>query len=340
LKTRKKELAKSIVICGVVVTIALAKTDNTRAEETDNNKGKEYDNTVSDLTTDKYLISMSEAIKNSYWEQTETSWIYHNSDGSIATGYFYDMYGDFYYAGPDGSVLINSEDQYGQFYGSDGRVTNYGYTGEDLESFKKKCADLESGKNVEFMKLTDLYDFIEYYGKEYRLGDQKIKFRTYRKRSTNKAGKVVSTKYFINNSDNTVYDRNAILTKMDELFGAELQGDTLIEKLEHACETASIIDYDDESITISLEDALDTSKGGCWHLCKIVNYMLTKNGIESELVTGKSYGIPHMWLRLKREDGSWLYCDPTFYINGLHEYLDIDYRIYKDNYRINRFFSS
>ena len=79
-------------------------------------------------------------------------------------------------------------------------------------------------------------------------------------------------------------------------------------------------------------------EGGCWHFIKVSQFLLEREGIHHEIVTGTSYGVPHIWLRVKDESGKWIYCDPTFTASGIPGYTQINWRVYMDNYRVYRFF--
>lgn len=296
-------------------------------------------NEIDSINNLEYMISPEDAKDKSYWEQLPGGWKYYDCNGDIVTGYFYDKNGDFYYAEEDGYILLNKLDIWGQEYGADGRLVNTGYSGYINGAFDTKCIDLENGVNVEFSNLTELYDFIEYYGKEYNMGSQNLIFRAYKKKKLNAENEIESVTYFTNNSRNELYNRENTIKLFEENFNQGLIGETLEDKLKSACEYAKVMEYSDEYLGASMEVAITDKKGGCWHLAKIVHYLLDRENIISEVVTGKSYGVPHMWLRVKNTDGSWIYCDPTYYVNGLEEYLNIDYKIYTDNYRTNRFFT-
>lgn len=328
------KIVKCLLACGVIAVVVVSKSTKTYANNNDTDIVKE----MNEIDNDNYNISLNDALNNGYWEECKDgNWIYHYCDGSIATGYFYDMNGDFYSTEPDGKVFISRHDNDGQYYGPDGKLVNYGYT--DIDGFLDKCKLLESGQNVEFNTLDELFNFVEYYSKEYNLGTQTMNFKTYKKKVLNKNKQVVSTSYFINNSKNSIYNREETEKMLEERFGEPLKSESLKDKIIEVCERVKCISYDDASISISMIDALKSNKGGCWHMAKAAHFMLAKAGIYSEIVTGKSYGLPHMWLRIKDENGAWIYCDPTYYVNGLPMYGIIDYRVYKDNYRVNRFFS-
>lgn len=292
-----------------------------------------------DLTTKNYNLSPEDAKEHSFWKQSPGGWQYYDCHGDLVTGYFFDARGDFYYAKEDGYILLSDKDIWNQEYGQDGRLINAGYSGYNNDYFKEKCLELESGSNVEFSTLAELYDFIEFYGKEFNVGSQSLVFRAYKKKSLNELGEVKSITYFTNNSRNTLYSRDKTMDLFNKKFTENLVGNTVKEKLKSACDSVKIIQYSDKHLGVSMETALTENKGGCWHLAKLVHLLLERDGIVSEVVTGKSYGVPHMWLRVRDENNNWIYCDPTYYVNGLEEYLSVDYKVYTDNYRTNRFFT-
>lgn len=304
------------------------------AEDSTSNCGEyelSIDNTV-------YLISPNTAKSESYWEQKDGSWVYHDCTGEIVTGYFFDDKGDIYYADEAGYIKLGQTDEMGQEYGLDGRLINPGYT--DTYDFNTLCIRLEAGENIEFWELNDLYNFLEYYGKEYNINSQALTFSTYKKRKCSEDKNLYHITYFTNNVKNVQYDRVRLLGLLEEVFPERLEGNSLLEKLYDACNKLGRIKYSDELIGSTMENALQHEQGGCWHFAKLVHWLLEREGINAEIVTGMSYGVPHMWIRLRDENGAWIYCDPTYYSNGLEEYLNIDYKVYLNNYRVNRFFNS
>lgn len=291
------------------------------------------------FSSEKYNMTEEEALESAQWIQTPGGWKYKRYDGTYQTGYFYDKNGDFYYANKDGIILINSKDAWNQEYNVDGRLLNPGYiNAETSKRYDELAKKYEFGSNVEFNDQNDIYSFMEYYGKNYKLGSQLTKFKVFSKTVINKESQT-RTVYFINNAMNEYYDRNKVVNELNKTFPRKLNGNNNIEKLKDACEyVKNTIKYDDNFVTASIEDGLANKKGGCWHFVKLVKFLLDREGINNEAVAGLSYGFPHIWLRFNDVDGKWIYSDPTFYANGLSEYLNIDYKIYKDNYRTNRLF--
>lgn len=303
---------------------------------------KAYANPVSTPTeesvdTDRYSLTPSDIFQNRTWERKPGGWRYLDIDGKAITGHFFDNNGDMYCAKENGYIIMNGYDEYGQYYDSEGRLYNAGYS-QPSSAYNNLSEQLESGNNVYFKTSEDLYEFMEYYGKVYNIGGQNLSFKEFEKRKLSRTGNIISEEHFINNSLNKMYDREKNKALLQERFPERLVGNNIAEKLNSLCEAVKIIKYNEKKITIPLEECLTSMEGGCWHFIKVSQFLLEREGIHHEIVTGTSYGVPHIWLRVKDESGKWIYCDPTFTASGIPGYTQIDWRVYMDNYRVYRFF--
>lgn len=333
----RKFISRSILLAALMMSLnasnivygAEITKDKTEQSSEAGEKEKELGEKTSSLYVDGDKVK---------WVEMPGGYIGYDYMGNVMTGYFFDDFGDYYYAGENGYIKTGTKDIWNQEYGSDGRLANPGYNW-NVDLYREKSIQLEAGYNVEFESLSDLYNFTEYYGKEYNLGKQTLSFKYYKKTVLNNKDKKISTKFFTNNSLNEYYNREEVITALNNKFNTPLIGNTILEKVKDACDKVKVINYSEENKSSSTLDMIGTNTGGCWHFAKVVHHLLGREGIYSEIVTGRSYGESHMWLRIRDENNKWVYCDPTYYASGLEEYLNIDYKIYCDNYRTYRFFN-
>lgn len=291
-------------------------------------------------SNESYSVNPSDIVNKRHWDKKPSGWRYLDENNKPIIGYFYDTTGDFFYAKDDGFILEDAYDIWGQYYSKDGYIdiSGYNYDTDYIELSRK----LEAGDNIYFDTVSEVKDFIEYYGKAYNMSKQTLNFKVYKKKKKVKAtGKVIKEEYFINNSLNTIYDRDDIIKEVDTMFPERLIEGTVSQKIS-AVEAliASRMHVDNSNLDMSLSDALKEKKGCCWHFVKIAQQLLERDGIACEIITGKAYGISHIWLRVLNENGAWIYSDPTFVANNMHEFDNIDYRVYKDNYRVYNFFGN
>lgn len=282
---------------------------------------------------DSTIIDLSSSV---YTAETQPTWIddeygrkYVDATGNALIGYFFDTHGDFYSSDDKGYIRKIYVDSQGREFGADGKLINTGYVRvtKDFTDLAKKAENCEQ---IEFKSKSRALDFIEYYGKQYSYDRKTENFRLKRDRKTGV--------YFLESSNDIRGSSNKDKAVIDDNFNMDIQGETLLNKLEFVYNKLSTYEYSSADINTQLSKAIQAKKFGCWHYSKIANYILNKNGIQSEIVTGISYGVPHMWLRVKDELGNWIYTDPTYYNTGWKQYLNIDYKIYKDNYIPHKYF--
>lgn len=298
----------------------------------------------SDLqSNESYSVNPSEVMKLRHWDKKPSGWRYLDENNKPILGYFYDTSGNFFYAkDTDGFIIENGYDIWGQYYNKDGYINISGYKYNTDNRYEALAKQLENGDNVYMNTQDEIKDFIEYYGKAYNMSKQTLNFRIYSKKTRSKTnGKVIKEEYFVNNSLNTIYNRDEVIDAINSLFPEHLVGDSLREKVKYAANyVANTLIGDDSDLNMTLLDAITNKKGCCWHFVKVMQHLLERDGINCEIITGKAYGVSHIWLRVKDENGAWIYSDPTFVSNKMLGFDDIDYRIYKDNYRVYNFFGS
>lgn len=289
-------------------------------------------------TNNSYSVRQDGIIPGAHWDKDPAGWRYLDADGTPLVGYFYDSTGDMYYSGPTGFIIKNSKDPWGQDYNNQGELINSGYR-YDASRFRELSTKLESGSNVYFDTLDELHDFIEYYGKVYNYGRQNLTFKTFKKRKLNSKGDTVKEEFFVNNSLNMIYDRDDILHDLEGLFPEHLVGATLEEKVRDAAQKVDkVFNLDESDLNRTMKEAIQLRSGCCWHIVRATQFLFDRDNIPYEIVTGKSYGVSHIWFRFTDEAGNRIYSDPTLAASGLNGYDIIDYRVYKDNYKNYKFF--
>ena len=79
---------------------------------------------------------------------------------------------------------------------------------------------------------------------------------------------------------------------------------------------AQTMDYDKSYLNATMNQAIQDGKGVCYHYTKLLKDVLTRFGIESEVVYGNMTngqdGEMHVWLKIwDKENSKWIYRDPT-----------------------------
>lgn len=244
--------------------------------------------------------------------------------GNIKTGYFFDDSGNFYKTDNNGN-LITTRDTYKQVY-IDGKLKIPGLE-SNIELNRERCELFEDGEIITFESGDELYQFLEYYYGQYQLYLQNLYFDY----DTTGGPATEKNEYQLRNEK--LYNRDAVCNLIDETFGT-IEGETSREKLVNILIKLKGIEYSKESLYATLEDAVKEMKGCCWHYAKIASYLLNKEGIYTEIISGKvlETGENHCWIRSFIDD-KWQYIDPTFYVTAENPfYVDIAYVVYQSMY--------
>lgn len=244
--------------------------------------------------------------------------------GNIKTGYFFDDSGNFYKTDNNGN-LITTRDTYKQVY-IDGKLIIPGLE-SNIELNRERCELFEDGEIITFESGDELYQFLEYYYGQYQLYLQNLYFDY----DTTGGPATEKNEYQLRNEK--LYNRDAVCNLIDETFGT-IEGETSREKLVNILIKLKGIEYSKESLYATLEDAVKEMKGCCWHYAKIASYLLNKEGIYTEIISGKvlETGENHCWIRSFIDD-KWQYIDPTFYVTAENPfYVDIAYVVYQSMY--------
>ncbi len=164
------------------------------------------------------------------------------------------------------------------------------------ESLVSAAERYESGAYLSFESSEDFLSFISWYLTQYRLKDMAASDY----RMTDGKSRL---------AESGRYDREKLKKKILDSF-SPLSGISDQEKIEDACrQIRSLLSYDPQSLRLSLDQALDSGTGVCWHFAKIASVLLTEAGIPSEPVFGTMGGTSHMWLCCRTEAGS-VWADP------------------------------
>lgn len=249
---------------------------------------------------------------------------YLDESGNIKTGYFFDDLGNFYKTDNNGN-LVTSRDTYKQVY-IDGELIIPGLE-SNVELNRERCKLFENGEVITFNSGDELYQFLEYYYGQYQLYLQNLYFDY----DTTGGPATDKNEYLLRNEK--FYNRDEVCNLIDEKFG-DINGETSREKLVNILIKLKEMEYSKETVRTPLEDAIKDMKGCCWHYSKIASYLLNKEGIYTEIISGKiiDTGESHCWIRSYIDD-KWQYIDPTFYVTGSNPfYVDIAYVVYQSMY--------
>lgn len=156
-------------------------------------------------------------------------------------------------------------------------------------------ARFEAGESIAFSSIREYYNFFEQYLTQYRLEDLK--------------GGYPLTGMETSIPDERRYDRESVRQHILTLFSLTDAMDPR-ETIEEVCrQIRSTIRYDQTASGLTLEEALASGCGVCWHYVKIADVVLEDSGIPTEIIHGSVLGTPHMWLRCQTGT-QWLLADP------------------------------
>lgn len=258
------------------------------------------------------------------WVQEENKWKYINQYGEPRYGLFADEYGDIYYGNYTGYIYQNRLDEKGQYFGSDGRLVNLGAYLINNEEATKNADILDSGEALIVDNTYDIDGFLEYYlGQEYIYLQPAVVIRDKR----------LEGKTRIQLYNTPSYNREDIEKVIDELYNNELlKGNTIDDKiLLGALQLRKNTSYDASYVTTDILTCIKDKKACCRQYASMFSYVLNKNGIHAEEVSGFTT-MSHSWVRAYY-DNRWHYIDISAYIETLNPFfLDIDYQYYMDNY--------
>lgn len=245
-----------------------------------------------------------------------------DQNGQIIIGTFYDEEGNLYKTDEQG-MLFNGRDENKQTY-IDGVLINPG-TEKNVDINKDLSMRLESGETLIFESYEEAYQFLEYYYGQYQLYKQICPCEIYTIYENGEQKYSIS--YF------EAYDREKVAALINNTFGL-VEGNTAQEKILDVLLKLRDMEYDMSYQYETLERSLIDMKGCCWNYSTIGSYLLNKEGIYTECVSGKFMPTneSHAWLRCM-VDGKWRYIDPTPYVTSNNPfYADIDPLVYQAQY--------
>lgn len=205
---------------------------------------------------------------------------------------------------------------------------------QNVEQNRQRSLDYENGQAVTFTDDQDLWEWEEYYSRNYRLWDEEIwgveavqgpQQRTVRWRAQN-TGKA--------------YDREALRNQVLQIYG-EPAGSNSREKVYDAMERLrERVIYDGTVQFASLKYAVQSGKMVCWQMARCMKILLEEAGVQSEIlvVYDKRAQGDHTLIRWK-EEGEWRYIDPSHVIDAGDEkeaaqYYDIPVEKFQEWYEV------
>ena len=179
---------------------------------------------------------------------------------------------------------------------------------------RQRSIAYESGQIVKFTDDEDLWEWEEYYSRNYRLWDEEIWGieRIYGPEARTSRWKAQNT--------GVSYDREALRTLVLQTYGSAT-GTNNREKVYDAMRRLrEKTVYDGTVIYASLEYAVQSGRMVCWQMARCMKILLEDAGIESEIlvVYDKRADGNHTLLRWK-EEGVWRYIDPAHIVDAENE---------------------
>lgn len=278
--------------------------------------------------------TISGEISRHWVQDKDTRWRYVDEFEVSAYGAFYDEYGDIYYGGDDGYILQNTNDRYGQYYGLDGRLVNKGASligNAEAEGYAKA---LTTGGIIDLGTKIETGEFLEFYFGQRYIAKQSTVINLRRKR-VGKNKLTVDKGLEIVLYNDMSYNIEQVNQEIDKMFEGKYVGtgtakDDLIQIANIIAEDTT---YDDAYVSSTMSQVIKDKRGCCWHYARMMNYMLNKVGIHSEVIDGSFINESHSWLRV-RVDGKWQYVDISAYVETKDmSLLDIDYSSYINRYK-------
>lgn len=315
-----------------VVLMSFSINNLAYADEIEKGPGVNTEYTEEDTSTLPKIAGVSvvsiidEKLINKVWVQDyNKKWKYVNGYGEAQYGLFADEKGDIYYGGYDGYIYTNKLDEHRQYFGSDGRLVNLGaYLINDNKA--KKYADmLDRGEIVQVDYDYDVKGFLEYY-----LGQDYIYIQPAFVTQDRRSGNKVKLKLY----DTPTYTREDVEKAIDNLIGSiNLDNKTDTEKVTLlASAIKDNMTYDAAYSSTDIITCINDRRGCCRHYACMIAYLLNKNGIYAEEVSGETLG-PHSWVKAFYED-RWHYIDISAYVETHNSiFLDLDYQFYIENYK-------
>lgn len=267
--------------------------------------------------------------KPTTWIFENNKWKYLNEAGESTYGLFTDSHGDIYYGGEDGYIYQNKSDENYQYFGSDGRLINFGAALANSEETLEIARLIDKGEVVTVDKSFDVANFLEFYfGQHYKLSQNAMV-------AADRKDKNHIRLHLLNSP---VYNEEEVEKSIYGLYnGGVLAGKTDYDKI---VEAATILrantSYDEAYTIVDMVKSINDKKGCCWHYTNIFTTILNKNGIYAESVSGLCAGNSHSWVRAKFDD-KWHYIDISAFVEtGDLTFLDLDYQYYMDIYKTQR----
>lgn len=285
-----------------------------------NASASEYTEFVNSLV---YLRDLATIDRGLYLDDVNGYTYVKDANGNICYGYSYDTNGNLYYTeeGSTTGLLKSSTNADGISFDENGIYINPSMVEPEKQNILSQ--KFEAGETLTFKTREELFNFLEYYGVQYRLYDEPDSI------------------YIIKNSDKTysitlpedkIYNRQEVLDLIHKTF-TPLEGDTQYEKVFNLCQKIRYEStYDLVYKHLDLKTVLNDKKGVCWHYAKIGKVLLEDAGIQTEIMHGTFDNKYHMWLRCLI-DGKWCYVDPTATQQNWWDFSNMSYAQFITHYK-------
>ena len=207
---------------------------------------------------------------------------------------------------------------------------------QNVEQNRQRSIAYESGQVVKFTDDQDLWEWEEYYSRNYRLWDEEI-WGVERI-----DGPEAQTSRWKARNTGVSYDREALWRMVLQTYGnaaGENECEVLYDAVRRLREKTV---YDGSVIFASLKYAVESGKMVCWQMARCVKILLEDAGIEAEIlvVYDKRAAGDHTLLRWK-DAGGWHYTDPSHIVDAESEaqaaqYYDIPVEQFLEWYEVVR----
>lgn len=260
-------------------------------------KVKEMQSTIADVESfNKFNIQSC----GLHIENKDGNDILVDPNGKSRFGYGYNVNGDLCLADEQG--ILRKDCIYdGMKLDENGLWVNPGM--ENAEQNKVWSEALERGEILRIHGRDALESFINYYMAQYRLQENCITLKATKSSE-------LSENFSLCLPYELKYNRDGLVDSIVDNIGMPIGNTTKELTLSAVNNVCDYFEYDLAYIKRTMGDCLRDRKGVCWVYAKTVKALLDRCGVQSEIMTGLTYGENHMWLRV-RDGEKWIYCDPT-----------------------------
>lgn len=217
--------------------------------------------------------------------------------------YLADDLGNISYRLENGDIAINTVAPDGCVYDNEGHRLNTLYYIWD--KYKTEYENAAPDDILYFDSYMDLSTFIIYLQLE--RSDRQGQVITY-------GPQVSITKSALKKFENeSSKEYKEIVESIGGSIPSELSVKQIINEVERKVKRKLTYDYDKKSVNYSMDHALASGTGVCYHLCKLMHDVLTYLGLEVEYEIGFTLsGESHVWLKILDDTtGAYIYNDPS-----------------------------